>query len=335
MKFVFLENQASKEREKYDSFVKELSQSNIWFSLCQKEGLKVKQSLILDQEDSVLAASLFVEKEINLLPFFSFKYLYSPRGPLFKEALSLEQKKEIFFFLIKNLKENFKVCFFRFEADKDFSVIATGDKNFKKSINLQPAKTLMIDLKKNEDEILSEMHQKTRYNIKLAKRKGVEIVEANNLSLEKNFNDFWQLMKKTASRDSFNLHPKEHYRNLLLSNKEVFRLFFAEYKGNRIASGIFSFFSDKVSYLHGASDNSYRNLMSPQLLQFELIKIAKKEGYKFYDFYGIDEFKWPGVTRFKLGFGGFVFNYAGTYDFVFKPFRYYVYKILRTLRRFF
>jgi lipid II:glycine glycyltransferase (peptidoglycan interpeptide bridge formation enzyme) len=73
--------------------------------------------------------------------------------------------------------------------------------------------------------------------------------------------------------------------------------------------------------------------MSPYLLQWSLIKYAQAAGYLYYDFYGIDEKKWPGVTRFKTGFGGYVFEYAGTYDLVFKPVIYRVYEFLRKLRR--
>jgi len=203
------------------------------------------------------------------------------------------------------------------------------------------------------------MQQKTRYNIKLAAKKGVEIIEVsmngdskksfaedasdqidkaqNNFTSDSNFelyfSEFLTLMKKTSNRDGFKIHSEAHYKNLLISSAGKIKLFFAQYQGQKIATGLFSFYGDKVIYLHGASDNEFRNFMAPYLLQFEIIKKAKGAGFKFYDFYGIDAKKWPGVTRFKQGFGGFVYNYAGTYDLVFRPGLYLLYNFLRKLRR--
>ena len=174
------------------------------------------------------------------------------------------------------------------------------------------------------------MQQKTRYNIRLAAKKGIKVIEAIS---ETDFLDFWCLMKKTSNRDGFRIHNEAHYINLLVSSEGVIKLFFAEYKGQRVAAGLFAFYGDKVIYLHGASDNEFRNLMAPYLLQFEIIKKAKLEGFNFYDFYGVDEKKWPGVTRFKKGFGGFIYNYAGTYDLVLRPCLYFLYNFLRNLRR--
>jgi len=68
-------------------------------------------------------------------------------------------------------------------------------------------------------------------------------------------------------------------------------------------------------------------------LQWHLISTAQKYGYKYYDFYGISEIKWPGVTRFKTGFGGEVVNYPGTFDYIISPFWYKIYNFLRRLRR--
>ena len=73
--------------------------------------------------------------------------------------------------------------------------------------------------------------------------------------------------------------------------------------------------------------------MAPHLLQWHAIKLAKANGQKYYDFHGIDEARWPGVTRFKLGFGGFEVNYPGTFDLVYDPGWYSIYKMVRKVRR--
>jgi lipid II:glycine glycyltransferase (peptidoglycan interpeptide bridge formation enzyme) len=139
-------------------------------------------------------------------------------------------------------------------------------------------------------------------------------------------------MSMTGERDAFRIHDKKHYKNMLGASENI-KLFFATYEGKNIAAGLFCFFGNRVTYMHGASDNEARNLMAPYLLQWEIIKRAKKEAYKYYDFYGIDEKKWPGVTRFKVGFGGFVKEYPGTYDFIFRPAIYNFYEQLRKLKR--
>jgi lipid II:glycine glycyltransferase (peptidoglycan interpeptide bridge formation enzyme) len=117
------------------------------------------------------------------------------------------------------------------------------------------------------------------------------------------------------------------------AGKNFIRLFFAEYEGRKIATALVSSFARKATYLHGASDNEYRQLMAPQLLQWEIIKTMKAEGANLYDFYGIDEQKWPGVTRFKQGFGGEERVYNGVYDLILRPVRYGFYRLLKSLRR--
>jgi peptidoglycan pentaglycine glycine transferase (the first glycine) len=145
------------------------------------------------------------------------------------------------------------------------------------------------------------------------------------------FEKFWSLMSATVNRDGFRLHEKEYYKKML--EVENIKLFFAEHQNNILCAGIFSFFGDTAIYLHGASSDENRELMAPHLLQWELIKKAKSLGCKYYDFFGIDEKKWPGVTRFKRGFGGQEMNYPGTFDIIFDKTKYGVYKFLRKIRR--
>jgi lipid II:glycine glycyltransferase (peptidoglycan interpeptide bridge formation enzyme) len=73
--------------------------------------------------------------------------------------------------------------------------------------------------------------------------------------------------------------------------------------------------------------------MAPYLIQWKAIEEGKRVGCKYYDFWGIDKELWPGVTRFKKGFGGFVYNYSGTFDIIVNKRRYFLYKILRYIRR--
>ncbi|MDP2934721.1 MAG: peptidoglycan bridge formation glycyltransferase FemA/FemB family protein, partial [bacterium] len=176
-------------------------------------------------------------------------------------------------------------------------------------------------------ELLEKMHPKTRYNIQLAQRKGVKFQAS--IPRIQNFKDFWRLMEETTKRDGFHSHPKEYYRKLL----EIpgVELFVAEHDGKIIAANIVVFYDKQAIYLHGASNYEQRNLMAAPLLQWEQIKEAKKRGCVEYDFWGVDEQKWPGVTRFKKSFNGKEIEYPGAYDLIFQPMWYEVYKIARKI----
>lgn len=241
---------------------------------------------------------------------FGKSYLYSPRcrGNFLFDSF-LEK--------IKGIAKQENAIFFKAEP------VAEIDKKFglRKSKDIQPRKTLILDITKSEQELLNQMHYKARYNIKLAeKRVKTQISKLKS----QNFNDFWRLMAETTKRDKFRPHPKEYYQEML----EIpgVELFVAEHQNKIIAANIVVFYNKTAIYLHGASDYEHRNLMAPHLLQWEQIKEAKKHGCAEYDFWGIDEKKWPGVTRFKKGFGGREVEYPGAYDLVFNKFWYLIYK---------
>ena len=84
-------------------------------------------------------------------------------------------------------------------------------------------------------------------------------------------------------------------------------------------------------YLHGAMDREYKSLMAPYFMHWEIIKKLKVEGCKLYDFWGIDAKKWPGVTRFKLGWGGDQKEYPGSFDLVISKFWYFIYGLARKI----
>jgi lipid II:glycine glycyltransferase (peptidoglycan interpeptide bridge formation enzyme) len=153
---------------------------------------------------------------------------------------------------------------------------------------------------------------------------------------KEDFEKFWRLMRATTKRDKIRSHPKDYYLKQLSffrggSDFVETKLFLAEYQNRIVAANIIVFFGKTATYLHGASDYEYRHLMAPYLLQWEQIKEAKRHGYEIYDFWGIDEERWPGVTRFKLGFGGREIEYVGAWDYVFQPMWYRAYKMAKKL----
>ena len=204
-------------------------------------------------------------------------------------------------------------------------LLGAGFKKSKKEV--QPQRTIILDITESEEQILAGMHSKTRYNIGLAGRHGVKF-SIFNFQFS---NTFWELLQKTAERDEFNTHSRDYYKRLL--DMPNVKLFAAEYQNKIIAANIVIFHGERATYLHGASDYEYRNFMAPYLLHWEVIKYARDHGFTEYDLWGIDEKKWPGVTRFKRGFGGKEINYIGSYDYVFQPFWYAMYKVRQSLKK--
>jgi len=252
----------------------------------------------------------------------------------------------LFFEEVRKLAQKEKVVFLRVDPVINFPN-SLYKKIFYPTKPTQPQHSLILDISKNEEEILAQMKQKTRYNIRLAKRKGIEIKKIsrpNNQEIQ----TFLNLTIQTSKRDKFKSHPAEYYRKMLkiLSRNSMIKLFFAEYQKKVIAANIVVFFSNQAVYLHGASSNEYRQMMAPYYLQWEQIKEAKKLGCQSYDFWGIEKQSpvtspqpqaaqarsaWAGITRFKKGFGGEEISYPESYDLIFKPIQYIIYRIARKI----
>jgi lipid II:glycine glycyltransferase (peptidoglycan interpeptide bridge formation enzyme) len=242
-------------------------------------------------------------------------YLYIPRGPEMDfNSMIGGEKNPVANFLdwLKTLAKGEKAIFVKIEPANDHVAQVFAERGFRKSKKeIQPSRTVILDLGKSEEELLAGMHHKTRYNIKVAERRGVEIREISESEI------FWRLMKKTTKRDKFSSHPREYYEKMVekLRDGAVSTKIFAAFAGGKpAAAAIILFYGDAGYYLHGASDYNFHSQMAPFLLHWHIIRYLKEHGYKEYDFWGIDARKWPGVTRFKLGWGGQVVEYPGSFN---------------------
>ncbi len=281
---------------------------------------------VVDDAGRLLASAKLVKKQLPM----GKSYFYCGRGPIIA-ANAKSETEDILNFLfeeIKKIAEAEAVMFLRFEPAFSVRRLAENFQIFK-TIDVQPSKTLVLDLTKSEDEILKQMRQKTRYNIRLAEKKGVKIIEAG----ESDFEEFWRILSTTGDRDEFNLHGRSYYKAMLKMDSDFIKLSFARYGGKPLAASLSVFFGDTAVYIHGGSSNENREIMAPYALQWHNIMLAKKSGFQYYDFHGIDEKKWPGVTRFKIGFGGEIAEYPGTFDLVYDAGWYNIYKMVRKIRR--
>ncbi len=303
--------------------------SPTWVEMLQAQGEDVRVVSVV-KDENILALMVLVKKFLGQ----GFFYWYAPRGPLLKNNLANDESLKISKFLLSAVRRlDTKALFIKLEpANKtlDFwtnNVLPrslAGVYRIIKVKDVQPRQTLILDLNKSIDEIIAAMHPKTRYNIRLAEKKELKIV----LGDAKDLAEFWRLMTMTGNRDGFRLHSLKHYKYLLKHSSSV-HLFFAQYQGQNIATAMMNIFETQATYLHGGSDYEKRHLMAPYLLQVEMIKYAQTNGALIYDFYGISEEKWPGVTRFKQGFQGEERHYLGTFDVVFRPALYRVYQLIK------
>jgi lipid II:glycine glycyltransferase (peptidoglycan interpeptide bridge formation enzyme) len=266
---------------------------------------------------------------------FGKNYLYIPHGPeIYFGEIQGGLKNEVDNFLkyLKNLGKENKSIFVKMEPMEDVVMEVVYRRNLKKSKkSIQPTKTVILDLNLPEEELLSKMHHKTRYNIRIGEKKGLQLREKSDADT------FWKLLRHTAKNDNFSTHDKSYYGKLLNMQALNVKMFFVEHderplnnvKDRPVAGAILLGHGDTLYYLHGAMDRNYKSMMAPYLMHWEIIKWAKAQGYHYYDFWGIDAKLWPGVTRFKLGFGGREVEYPGSFDLPISKIWYLIYKIAR------
>lgn len=203
------------------------------------------------------------------------------------------------------------------------------------SHSLQPSETILVNCRKTDAELFAAMHPKTRYNIRLAERHGMTVRILRPPVSEKDIRSFYGLLVKTAERDGFHLHPAEHYRILFRVASDAFRniLFIAEFEGTSIAAVLVNCYapSRTATYLHGGSSHAHRSLMAPHLLHWRVIRRIREEGLDDYDLGGVDERRWPGLTRFKLGFRGERHAHPPSVDYVFRRMPYALYRLRRRM----
>ncbi len=287
-------------------------QSSRWARFQKEEGKRI--TLLSDESGIVI---LGLRQPIGA----GYAYWYFPRAPFIDITLNTTAVIDSLAQAITKLDP--KALFIRFEPVGHFDVAS-----LKRTIDVQPHETLVLALKGPKESLLAQMHQKTRYNIKLAQKKNLNIKKGSEHA-----GAFLDLLEETSTRDKFRLHEREYYAAMIKSGVVELATIWQEDK--LLAGSLMAYFGDTVTYVHGASSSTSRQLMAPYALHWHLIQEACDAGYKYYDWHGIDEKKWPGVTRFKKGFGGEHLTYAGTFDRPLAPLLYALYTVIRYLRRLF
>lgn len=316
---------------------------------CTDENL-IENALNFSENDESKSAESVIQEEVVTAETQTIEFAN------FLSDFSKEIKK----FLPKNticVRYDPDVIFYSPE-DRDFfnhgmKIVAFADKlKLKKTkADIQPRDSTQIDLTLSLDEILSKMHSKWRYNIRLSDRKGVIVKKyfGNDEKIGEKIDKFYELTKETNARDGNSSHSKKYYLDLIKKSSELISegkdvplvtLYIAESEGDEIASIMTLFSKTESIYLYGASSNKKRNLMPNHLLQWNAIQDAKNYGSKYYDLYGMppegknENHPMHGLYMFKSNFGGKNIHRIGTFDYPLK-FIYNFYKFAENLRFFY
>ncbi len=257
-------------------------------------------------------------------------YIYFPYGPIAAPEIDYAECLRIFAAELKNKYKN--LIFLRIEPKNALKV---PDPQIAASNNLNPHQTLLLDISQGDEKLLAGMHPKTRYNIKVAQKHGVEVKVLQELPRGDN------IFLQTARRAGIRGFPDDYYKQIVgyfSTDKNIKASLYAAFHGqDMLAANIILWWNKTAVYLFGGSaSGEKRNMMAPYLLQWQAIKDARAAGMEKYDFWGVEtdpKHPWHGFSRFKLGFGGDVIQYQGTHDFIYQRAWYNVYTILRKVNR--
>lgn len=366
--------------EQWDAFVASKPESQFLQSYAlgefQKEVGRRAVRIAVAENGNILgvAQCIFTQHGLGVSSFALY------RGPIIDQSLSPNTFQECFHKLMSRVVEVGRECRATyihweptFAQNSPEAVMAKGLGGWVSVGSSQPRDSLLLRLVDTTplrppptvggglgggtEGMLSRMHEKTRYNIRLAERKGVRVEHGTSPEFIENF---LRLSYITAKREKIHIHSDAYYRKMIevLGEKGMVGVWvaflgltpaapspFAESNGEGVggedrqalAVNIVISFGDTMTYVHGASSNENRNLMAPHLLQWKQIEWAVEQGRKWYDFWGIapnDDPKhpWAGITRFKRGFGGEEQHYDPARDLPIAKVRYNLVRLRRKLR---
>lgn len=314
----------------YEDFCKnhpngEITQSVKWHGVKDNWGHEVVVSR--DGEGRIVGGmSVLVRK----IPVTGTAMLYAPRGPVcdrYDRAVMDDLKSGADALAKKYRAHLFKIDPDVTEGDERFLSMtsAMGFSRFKGPDGFETIQARfnyrLYLYGRSEDEILMNLTQQTRRNVRIAQKHNVEV----RISGKEYLDDFVRIMQVTGERDGFNVRPKSYFERMLDSLGENCRLYMAFYEGQPVAGAVTTNYAGKTCYIYGASDNAHRNVMPNYLVQWEMIKWAIETGCTVYDFQGvsgnIEDTENPiyGLYRFKKGFNGTLDELCGEFDYIYRP----------------
>jgi peptidoglycan pentaglycine glycine transferase (the first glycine) len=334
----------------YDHYVRTGPKSHIlqtvaWGELKSRTGWTPVRYLVQERKTGRGRGAMSVLLRRLPLPFARVYLGYAPRGPVIdyedQEALS-----ELFGAAAADLRRRGGIAL---KIDPDIKAERTdiiqrleelGLRRLTRGLGfegVQPRFVFRLSLRDEPARIMASFQPKTRYNIRLAQRRGVTVRAAAGRD---DLGVFYRILMETARRDGFLVRAESYYQDMwdILMERGLARLFLADHEGKTLAGAIIFILGDKAWYVYGASSSSDRDLMPNYLLQWTMICWAKDRGCTLYDFRGVSGNLDPtdplyGLFRFKKGFGAEFTEFAGEFDLVLSPLWYQVYTVGEPLYR--
>jgi lipid II:glycine glycyltransferase (peptidoglycan interpeptide bridge formation enzyme) len=197
--------------------------------------------------------------------------------------------------------------------------------------------TFQLDLTPSEDQLFANLDSKTRYNVRLAYRKGVKIVED---STAQGMDTYLQILKETTKRQQFYAHSPQYFQKMWqeLGDSGMIKIFHAVYEDTILSSWVMLIFDGVLYYPYGASRDIHRNVMANNLMMWEMIRYGKNQGCHLFDMWGSlgpnpdKNHSWYGFHKFKRGYGGQLVEFVGTYDLVYNNLLYKLFRVGDNLR---
>lgn len=315
--------------EKYNKFLKDNSASAMQDLRWGKVKSNWLQEAVYVEEDGNIVAAMTIL--LNKVPVLNSYMMYASRGPVC-DITNIELVKK----LVKEadeLAKKYNAFVLKFDPEVKSNVdlkniyLKNGFKVLENHNVIQPRHNMILDIEnKTEEQLLKQFSEKTRYNIKVATKKGVEVRYSRD---KEDLKIFYDLYKTTTIRDQIGCRPFEYFERMLDAyNESELRIYIAEHEGDNLSSAIALNYGGKMFYIYGASSNEKRNLMPNYLMQWEMIKWGLENNCNNYDFGGVFEFtNENGLYKFKSGFckQEGVTEYIGEIDKVYKQSIYFTY----------
>lgn len=281
----------------------------------------------IEKDEKIVAAMSLLIKKFAL----GYYFVYCPKGPVC-DPLDINTINELINEFEK-CQNKYKVFLLRFDPELNYDeslfniykengfILRNTDKEVDNLI--QPIHNMRVYINGlNEEELLSEIKSKTRYNIRLAKRKGVEVRFSDEIS---DLKIFYELYKSMADRKGIGCRSYNYFENMLKAFKGSIRVYIASHDGEDLSGGVSINYGNRIFNIYNGSSNKKQNLMPNYLMQWEMIKWAIHENKEFYDFGGVFKLdKSDGLYYFKEKFCGEkgVVKFIGEIDKVYNPLMY-------------
>jgi len=312
------------EKEKFNQAVQHPLQSWQWGEFRQKTGAETIRLAQFDGQELKTALQL----TLHSLPKTSYKIGYLPKCGRIDEQL---------FQSLKQVGRQNNCFFIKIEPQLTKGQEFFLDRGCVYGRPLFTKYTFQIYLRQDEKVLLAKMKPKTRYNLRLAQKKGVKIEEDNSLTA---FKQYLKLTFQTTKRQKFYAHDEEYHRQMwqVLYPAGIAHLLKASYQGKVLVTWIVFLFNHVLYYPYGASSRKNREAMASNLMMWEAIRFGQRKGCRLFDLWGClgpkasPQDPWFGFHRFKEGYSPKLIEFIGTFDLVLNPSFYKAYRFLNSLR---